>query len=275
MTRHFSPPQLAATTPVAFAPEHGSTADLPRLAVVEVTRHRPDRPAYHAKVQVLNASAVSAGERGGWRVTRLAAADMTPAELLEATDDCDAILIMGGEDITPRFYGGADGYEGETRHYDAADEGQIALVHRAVARDTPLLGICRGLQVINVALGGGIVQHIEDGIHRTVDVPVDQTLREHPVELLDGTGLLDSLGSVAVSVQSAHHQSVGRLGAGLVPAAIAPDGLVEAVEHESAPITGVQWHPEAPDAPAEQLPLLLSALQRQVADARVADLVAA
>ncbi len=262
MTRHFSP-------------ESASASDAPRLAVVEVTGHRPDRPAYHAKVQVLNSTAVSAGERGGWHVTRLAAADMTPAELLEATDGCDAILIMGGEDITPGFYGGADGYEGETRHYDRADEGQIALVRRAVERETPLLGICRGLQIINVALGGGIVQHIEDGIHRNVDVPVDQILSEHPVELLGGSGLLDSLGSVAVSVQSAHHQSVGALGAGLVPAAIAPDGLVEAVEHESAPITGVQWHPEAPDAPAQQLPLLLAALQRQVAGARIADLVAA
>jgi putative glutamine amidotransferase len=262
MSRHFSP---GPTSP----------SDAPRLAVVEVTGYRPDRPAYHAKVQVLNSTAVTAAERGGWRVSRLAAADMTPGELLEATDGCDAILIMGGEDITPRYYDGVDGYEGETRHYDRADAGQIALVHRAVERETPLLGICRGLQIINVALGGGIVQHLEDGIHRNVDVPVDQILSEHPVRLLGGSGLLDGLGSATVSVQSAHHQSVGALGAGLVPAAIAPDGLVEAVEHESAPITGVQWHPEAPDAPAEQLPLLLAALQRQVAATRVADLVAA
>jgi putative glutamine amidotransferase len=133
---------------------------------------------------------------------------------------------------------------------------------------TPLLGICRGLQIINVALGGTIVQHIEDGIHRNVDVPIDQILREHPVQLLPGSTLIESLGQAGILVQSAHHQSVGRLGAGLVPAGVAPDGLVEAVEHESAPITGVQWHPEAPDSPAEQLPLLLAALQSQVVEAR-------
>ena len=247
----------------------------PRLAVVEVTRHRPDRPEYHAKVQSLNAAAADAGTHGGWLVSRLAAADLTPAELLAATDACDAILIMGGEDITPRFYGGGTGYQGETRHFEVADAGQIALVRRALDRATPLLGICRGLQIINVALGGTIVQHIEDGLHRNVDVPIDQILREHAVHLLPGSSLRRSLGQAGILVQSAHHQSVDRLGAGLVPAGVAPDGLVEAVEHESAPITGVQWHPEAPDSPAEQLPLLLAALQSQLAEARVADQLAA
>lgn len=247
----------------------------PLLAVVEVTRHRPDRPEYHAKVQLLNAAAADAGTRGGWQIIRLAAADLTPAELLVATDACDAILIMGGEDIAPRFYGGAIGYPGETHHFEAADAGQIALVRRALDRGTPLLGICRGLQIINVALGGSIVQHIEDGIHRNVDVPIDQILREHAVHVLPGSTLLQSLGQAGILVQSAHHQSVGCLGIGLVPAGLAPDGLVEAVEHESAPITGVQWHPEAPDSPAEQLPLLLAALQSQVAEARVAEQLAA
>ncbi|TFC91045.1 gamma-glutamyl-gamma-aminobutyrate hydrolase family protein [Cryobacterium breve] len=247
----------------------------PRLAVVEVTRHRPDRPAYHAKVQLLNATAVNAGAHGGWHVTRLAAADLTLVELLAATDDCDAIVIMGGEDLTPRFYGGGAGYEGETHHFEVADAGQIALVRRALDRGTPLLGICRGLQIINVALGGTLVQHIEEGIHRNVDVPIDEILREHPVQLLPGSTLIESLGETDIRVQSAHHQSVGRLGAGLVPAGIAPDGLVEAVEHESAPITGVQWHPEAPNSPADQLPLLLAALSSQLAEARVADQLAA
>ncbi|WP_241979328.1 MULTISPECIES: gamma-glutamyl-gamma-aminobutyrate hydrolase family protein [Cryobacterium] len=252
-----------------------SFAMTPRLAVVEVTRNRPDRPEYHAKVQLLNAAAADAGTQGGWQVTRLAAAELTPAELLAATDACDAILIMGGEDITPRFYGGGTGYPGETHHFEVADAGQIALVRRALDRGTPLLGICRGLQIINVALGGSIVQHIEDGIHRNVDVPIDQILREHPVHLLPGSALRQSLGQAGIQVQSAHHQSVGRLGTGLLPAGVAPDGLIEAVEHESAPITGVQWHPEAPDSPAEQLPLLLAGLQSQLAEAGVVDRLAA
>jgi putative glutamine amidotransferase len=223
-----------------------TTADVPQLAapqlaVVEVTRERPDQPAYHAKVQTLIGRVVRDAERGGWQATRHAAADATPGELLLATAGADAIVIVGGEDITPHFYGGWSGYEGESRHYPVADEGQIAVVRRALAEGTPLLGICRGLQIINVALGGTIVQHIGDGgIHRNAGVPI------------------------------AHHQAVGALGTGLVAAALAPDGLVEALEHESAPITGVQWHPEAPDAPSDQLPLLLASLQDQLAPAAVA-----
>ncbi|TFD42120.1 glutamine amidotransferase [Cryobacterium sp. TMT1-2-1] len=252
-------------------------ADLPRLAVVEVTGSRPDQREYHAKVQTLISRVTGEGEQGGWQVTRTAAADVSVAELLAATIDADAIVIVGGEDIAPRFYGGRTGYEGETRHYEIADAGQIALVQRAVAQGTPLLGICRGLQIINVALGGSIVQHIEDdGVHRTDGVPVDEILTEHGVTLVAGSGLAGSFGRAEISVQSAHHQSVGRLGDGLVAAALAPDGLVEALEHASRPITGVQWHPEAPDSPADQLGVLLALLGGQLASARFAgELIAA
>ena len=233
------------------------------LAVVEVTRARPDRPAYHAKVQVLNSRVVADAESAGWAVTRIAAADVTPAELLRRTADADALVIVGGEDVTPRYYGGATGYEGETAHFAVADEGQISLVQRALVLGTPLLGICRGLQIINVALGGTLVQHIDDGIHKNIDVPIDQILSTHDVTLAADSTLASSLGRVEISVQSAHHQIVDRLGAGLVSAAHASDGLIEALEHESAPITGVQWHPEAPDSPADQLALLLAGLAAQ------------
>jgi putative glutamine amidotransferase len=242
----------------------------PTLAVVEVTRSRPDRPAYHAKVQTLNATVVAAGTDGGWSVVRLAAADLDPAALLDLTDSADAVVIVGGEDIDPSFYGAQAGYEGETAHFADADAGQIALVQRAADRGTPLLGICRGLQIINVALGGDIVQHIDDGIHRNVGVPIDEILSTHDVTLLASSTLAAALGDTRISVQSAHHQSVGRLGHGLVPVATAPDGLVEAVEHSSVPITGVQWHPEAPDSPAAQLPLLLASLQNALAAGQVA-----
>ncbi|MCU1446915.1 gamma-glutamyl-gamma-aminobutyrate hydrolase family protein [Cryobacterium sp.] len=242
----------------------------PTLAVVEVTRSRPDRPAYHAKVQTLNATVADAGTNGGWTVVRLAAADLDPAALLDLTDSADAVVIVGGEDIDPRFYGAQAGYEGETIHFSDADEGQIALVQRAADRGTPLLGICRGLQIINVALGGDIVQHLDDGIHRNAGVPIDESLSTHDVTLLASSELAAALGDTRISVQSAHHQSVGRLGAGLVPVATAPDGLVEAVEHRDVPIVGVQWHPEAPGSPAAQLPLLLASLFRATTAAEVA-----
>jgi putative glutamine amidotransferase len=242
----------------------------PTLAIVEVTRKRPDRPAYHAKVQTLNATVADVGTDGGWTVVRLAAADLEPAKLLDLTDSADAVVIVGGEDIDPRFYGAHAGYEGETVHFSDADEGQIALVQRAAERGTPLLGICRGLQIINVALGGDIVQHLDDGIHRNPGVPIDQSLSTHDVTLLATSELAVALGDTTISVQSAHHQSVGRLGAGLVPVATAPDGLVEAVEHRDVPIIGVQWHPEAPGSPASQLPLLLASLFRAATAVEVA-----
>ncbi|TFD90480.1 gamma-glutamyl-gamma-aminobutyrate hydrolase family protein [Cryobacterium serini] len=238
------------------------------LVVVEVTTARPDRPAYHAKVQVLNSRVVAEAKAAGWSVTRVAAADVTPADLSRLTADADALVIVGGEDITPSYYGGTTGYEGETAHFATADEGQISLVQRALALGTPLLGICRGLQIINVALGGTLVQHIDDGIHKNTDVPIDQILSTHDVTLAAGSTLAWSLGRVDISVQSAHHQIVDRLGAGLLAAAHAPDGLIEALEHESAPIVGVQWHPEAPDSPVDQLSLLLAGLTAQH-DARV------
>jgi putative glutamine amidotransferase len=233
------------------------------LVVVEVTAARPDRPAYHAKVQVLNSRVVADAATAGWSVTRVAAADVTPTELLHLSADADALVIVGGEDVTPHFYGGSTGYDGETAHFAAADEGQIALVQRALVRGTPLLGICRGLQIINVALGGDLVQHIDDGIHKNSGVPIDQILSTHDVVLVVDSTLAASLGRTDISVQSAHHQIVNRLGTGLVAAAHAPDGFIEALEHESAPITGVQWHPEAPDAPADQLSLLLAGLAAQ------------
>ncbi|MFO7691122.1 MAG: gamma-glutamyl-gamma-aminobutyrate hydrolase family protein [Cryobacterium sp.] len=236
----------------------------PRLAVVEVTAYRPDRPEYHAKVQVLNARVAREAALAGWQVTRIMAADTTPAELLRVTGPADAIVILGGEDITPRFYGAESGYEGETAHFASADAGQIALVQRAAENGTPLLGICRGLQIINVALGGTLEQHIDDGIHKNVGVPIDEILSTHPVSLTATSTLARSLGGTRISVQSAHHQTVARLGSGLVAAAHAPDGLVEALEHRTAPITGVQWHPEAPDSPVDQLSLLLASLWHQV-----------
>jgi putative glutamine amidotransferase len=265
-TSAFGAPSGPSTAP--------SLAGRPRLAVVEVTAHRPDRPEYHAKVQVLNSRVASDAESAGWQVTRIAAADVAPAALLHATAQADAIVIVGGEDITPRFYGGATGYVAETDHFEVADEGQIALVRRAVRLGTPLLGICRGLQIINVALGGTLDQHIDDGIHRNVGVPIDEILSTHDVTLGVASGLAQSLGGTRIEVQSAHHQSVDHLGDGLVAAAFAPDGLIEALEHRSAPITGVQWHPEAPDSPADQLPLLLAALRAGVAADAVERLVA-
>ncbi|MFF1571954.1 gamma-glutamyl-gamma-aminobutyrate hydrolase family protein [Leifsonia sp. NPDC058292] len=241
------------------------------LAVVEATRFRAHDREYHDYVQVLVGSAIAEAERQGWTVTRLAADQGTDA-LLAGAEDADAVLIMGGEDIAPAFYGAADGYEGESRHLVAADAAQIALVHRAIERNTPLLGICRGLQIINVALGGSLVQHLgEESRHKNHGVPIREVMATHPVHLAAGSLISGLLEADTVAVQSAHHQAVDAVGENLVVTGRAPDGHVEALEHVSAPVIGVQWHPEDPGAPVGQLVGLLASLDRS--DARAAQLI--
>ena len=237
------------------------TTAAPRLAVVEVTRHRPHAPEHHAYVQTLNERLVEAGVEGGWEPVRLAADDLGPERLLDLAAGADAIVIAGGEDIAPHRYGGGGGYVGEGRHHDAADAGQIALVHRALRLGTPLLGICRGHQIVNVALGGTLVQHLDDeaGVHRGSG-RIDQLMTDHDVDLVVPSRLGRALGRPRARVRSAHHQAVGLVGAGLRVAARASDGTVEAVEHVAAPVTGVQWHPEDRGAETWQLPLLLEQL---------------
>jgi putative glutamine amidotransferase len=232
-----------------------------RLSVVEVTRYRPRDVEYHAYVEVLNSRAVRAAEDAGWLVDRVAAADVGTASLLSLTDASDAIMLMGGEDISPRFYGGEGDYPFESQHFETADEGQISLVHRALRRGTPLLGICRGLQIINVALGGDIVQDLgTETIHKNLGAPIRDIMAAHTVALDSSSRLSVDLGVSEILVQSAHHQAVSRLGEGLVAIGTAPDGVVEAVEHVDARITGVQFHPEDPGAPAGQLAELVARL---------------
>ncbi len=237
----------------------------PRLSVVVVTRERPHAPEYHAYASTLLARTVAAGERAGWTVDVVAAQEEGRAATLRRTAGAAAQVILGGEDIAPEFYGGTRGYRGEGQHAERADEAQLALVHRAVAEGTPLLGICRGHQIIDVALGGTLLQDLGEGsAHRFDDVPIDLVMATHDVRTVPGSRLAASLGEVA-STRSAHHQAVDRLGDGLVVAARASDGLIEAVEHATAPVLGVQWHPEDPGAPRGQLDALLGLLRAPLA----------
>jgi putative glutamine amidotransferase len=257
----------SVTRPDALPDRHGQDERVnsaARLSVVIVTRERPHAPEYHAYSSVLVGRAVAAATRSGWEVDVVAAQDDGLEASLRRTDDAGALVILGGEDIAPEFYGAARGYRGEGAHAERADEAQIALVQRAVRRGTPLLGICRGHQIIDVALGGTLIQDLgEDSAHRHDDVPIERVMSTHEVHVAPGSRLLDGLGAVA-QTRSAHHQAVDRLGDGLVVAARASDDLIEAIEHETAPILGVQWHPEDPGAPRGQLAALLSTLAAPV-----------
>lgn len=153
----------------------------------------------------------------------------------EEAAGCGALVLPGGADIHPRFYG--QELRGAREIDEARDEYELAVFRRFLEEGKPILGICRGAQLINAALGGTLLQHI-DGHGKTPD-GADGT---HPVRTEDGQ-LLRLYGE-RFTVNSAHHQAVDRPGEGLRAVAWAEDGTVEAIRHVSLPIFGVQWHPE-------------------------------
>lgn len=168
-----------------------------------------------------------------------------------ALDLIDGLILAGGADIDPAFYGAAPQPEtvGAVPERDAFE---IALTLAAIERDLPVLGICRGMQLINVALGGTLHQHLPDlfshGEHRRVLGSFDGA--EHDVQLTPGSLAAKVVGQATHVTKSHHHQGVDRLGARLVASASAPiDGLVEALELPGRRfVLGVQWHPEADES---------------------------
>lgn len=165
--------------------------------------------------------------------------------------DCDGLLLTGGEDVDPRRYGeevaGADEISVER------DEVELAALDRALSDDLPVLAICRGVQLLNVALGGTLYQHLADHGREDPDY-IDhdrlQTLKApaHSIHVRDTDFLRGVLPEGGFPVNSYHHQGIRELGEYLRPVARADDGLVEAVElhgpHGDSWVAGVQWHPE-------------------------------
>jgi len=170
-----------------------------------------------------------------------------PAEVIAAVD---GLLLPGGGDVLPSIYG-----QPAHKTFSAAEPGrddyELELARRASEADLPVLAICRGIQVLNVALGGSLVQDIADQVGTTVN----HVLREpphaiaHDVWITEGS-LLDRLMRERLQtdtcpVNSRHHQAPNALGSGLVASATAPDGVIEAIEDPDKRFClGVQWHPE-------------------------------
>lgn len=167
----------------------------------------------------------------------------------------DGLLLPGGGDVDPKHYGGAA--HPTIYGVDAArDEADLRLCRHAAATGLPVLGVCRGAQVMNVALGGTLVEHLPDVVGEKVlhrARPSGHIV--HPIELAPESKLAGLLGGGPATPSSSHHQAIGRVAPGLDIAARAPDGTIEAVEMRSHPwLFAVQWHPEVNAArdPVEQ-----------------------
>ena len=161
--------------------------------------------------------------------------DLDPAD---AVAKLDALLLTGGDDISPDRYGAV--LEAHTHPPEPIrDAYEFALLDNAAERSLPTLGICRGLQLVNVHAGGTLHQHVPT--HAFVNEP--GSVEQHVVTLEPGSVLADVYGSTQ-SVNSLHHQSVDQLGANLRVTASTDDGGVEGIEHADLPIVAVQWHPE-------------------------------
>lgn len=169
--------------------------------------------------------------------------------------EADGLLLTGGGDVDPARYGESP-HEAVYGVSEARDEAELNLVRWAVEADKPLFAICRGIQVMNVALGGSLIQDLPTQapspiVHRGNNDDRDEPV--HPIRVQAQSRLAGILGTEQTRVNSFHHQAVKQIADGLVPIAHAPDGVIEAVEMPGRRhVLGVQWHPEemAQDVPA-------------------------
>jgi putative glutamine amidotransferase len=218
------------------------------------------RPLPAGKVQSWNEDAVAMQttyleslHRAGAQEAILGPRPIEQGQATTLLERFDGLLLVGGGDVDPRHYG-QDPVPESYGIDREADLFEMALLRAALRREMPVLAICRGVQVLNVALGGTLDQHItgREGLvgHGVPGVAAEM----HQVRLEPGTWTAKAMETESVEVSSSHHQALDRLAEGLVVTGRAPDGIVEAVEHPGGGwVVGVQWHPErTSDDPAHQ-----------------------
>jgi putative glutamine amidotransferase len=163
----------------------------------------------------------------------------------DVLDRVDALLLAGGVDLDPRSYG-AEADAHTTGTTPGRDRSELALARRALERDMPVLGICRGMQLLNVACGGTLEQHLPDRLGHEEHRHTPGAFADHEVALEPDSLAARAAGTQHCAVKSHHHQGVAELGDGLVASGHSlPDGVIEAIEHPGHRFAlGVLWHPE-------------------------------
>lgn len=184
---------------------------------------------------------VRAVERAGARALLVPPSGDALAETLDALD---GLVFSGGNDLDPESYG-AEAHPETSGTKPARDRGEFALLEAALERDMPVLAVCRGFQVLNVARGGDLAQHLPDTVGHEEHRAVKGVFSDHDVRI-DRASRVGSILGESAPVKSHHHQGVGRVGKGLHETAWAEDGTIEGLEDpEKRFAVGVLWHPEA------------------------------
>ena len=154
-------------------------------------------------------------------------------------DYADGVLFSGGVDLDPKLFG-EEKFNDTVSICELRDRSELSLAKKCFERKIPAFGICRGIQTLNVALGGSLWQDIPG---QNPDAIAHAGGVTHPMRMAEGSWLAKLFGDETCT-NSYHHQAIKALGEGLIPLAWSPDGYVEAVEHESLPLFATQWHPE-------------------------------
>lgn len=151
---------------------------------------------------------------------------------------CDGLILCGGSDVHPKYFG--EDINGSEEIDIMRDEAELRLADAFIKAGKPVLGVCRGHQLLNIYFGGGLIQHLDTAANHSSGGSVDLV---HSVKACDDS-LVGRLYGCAFFVNSHHHQGLSKIGKGLRVTAVSEDGTVEAIEHKSLPVWGVQWHPE-------------------------------
>jgi putative glutamine amidotransferase len=191
------------------------------------------------------ASYVRAVQRAGGRAVLLLPDPEDAKDPDEVLDIIDALIVTGGAgDVDPALYG-QEPHPETGPVQEERDAYELALVGAAIGRRMPVLGICRGMQVLNVAYGGGIEQHLPDVVGHEDHRHTPGTFADHEVGLESGSLVARAAGAERTAVKSHHHQGIKEIGDGLVVTGRSDDDAVEALEDPSCPfVLGVLWHPE-------------------------------